>query len=135
MCISLLFSAACTGVLSSGLGIILGLTQGHSNGEEVRVKAHGDVIAIEIEGVIVAKVNEQLQLQSIDVWFDPMDLFRQIVKAGGVTITTSSKGSEDASGPAASGARQTKSETHPAAVAAVVASTGSPTGGGPVMRN
>ncbi|KAL4787339.1 hypothetical protein BJX76DRAFT_318916 [Aspergillus varians] len=46
--------------------------------EVVRVKAHGGVI--DIEGIVVAKVNDKLQLQSIDVWFDPMDMFRQIAK-------------------------------------------------------
>lgn len=62
-------------------------------GEQLRVKAHGGVIAI--EGVIVAKVNESLQLQSIDVWFDPMEMFRQIVKEGGVTVGPVRKQSED----------------------------------------
>jgi creatinine amidohydrolase/Fe(II)-dependent formamide hydrolase-like protein len=47
-------------------------------GETVRVKAHGGVI--DIEGIVVARVNEKLQLQKIDVWFDPMDMFRQIAK-------------------------------------------------------
>ena len=50
----------------------------HSQGETVRVKAHGGVI--DIEGIVVARVNEKLQLQKIDVWFDPMDMFRQIAK-------------------------------------------------------
>lgn len=35
---------------------------------------------IDIEGIVVARVNEKLQLQKIDVWFDPMDMFRQIAK-------------------------------------------------------
>lgn len=35
---------------------------------------------IDIEGIVVAKVNESLQLEKIDVWFDPMDMFRQIAR-------------------------------------------------------
>lgn len=50
----------------------------NEEGETVRVKAHGGVI--DIEGIVVARVNEKLQLQKIDVWFDPMDMFRQIAK-------------------------------------------------------
>jgi hypothetical protein len=40
------------------------------------MKAHGGLI--DIEGVVVAKVNEKLQLEKIDVWFDPMSMFRQM---------------------------------------------------------
>ncbi|KAL4863502.1 hypothetical protein BDV12DRAFT_177424, partial [Aspergillus spectabilis] len=50
----------------------------NEDGETVKVKAHGGVI--DIEGIVVAKVNDKLQLQKIDVWFDPMDMFRQIAK-------------------------------------------------------
>ncbi|KAL4998739.1 hypothetical protein BDV10DRAFT_166151 [Aspergillus recurvatus] len=50
----------------------------NSRGEVVRVKAHGGLI--DIEGIVVAKVNEKLQLEKIDVWFDPMEMFRQIAK-------------------------------------------------------
>ncbi|KAI9369918.1 hypothetical protein BJX61DRAFT_536050 [Aspergillus egyptiacus] len=53
----------------------------NENGETVRVKAHGGTI--DIEGIVVAKVNEKLQMERIDVWFDPMDMFRQIEKGAG----------------------------------------------------
>jgi hypothetical protein len=47
-----------------------------SKGEKVTIKAHGG--PIDIEGVIIAAVNDKLQLQKIEVWFDPMDMFRQM---------------------------------------------------------
>ncbi|KAL4912139.1 hypothetical protein BDW62DRAFT_206742 [Aspergillus aurantiobrunneus] len=47
-------------------------------GEVVRIKAHGGLI--DIEGIVVARVNEKLQLEKIDVWFDPMEMFRQIAR-------------------------------------------------------
>ncbi|KAL4878479.1 hypothetical protein BJY04DRAFT_221200 [Aspergillus karnatakaensis] len=60
-------------------GVMRGDYRGvNEDGETVRIKAHGEVI--DIEGIVVAKVNEKLQLQKIDVWFDPMDMFRQIAK-------------------------------------------------------
>ena len=96
------------------------------NGEEVRVKAHGGVIAI--EGVIVAKVNEALQLQSIDVWFDPMEMFRQIVKEGGVTVKRAGKGNEQHD------ETEAKTVSDPAAAADAVANAGA-AGGCPVMHN
>lgn len=49
-----------------------------SRGEKVTVKAHGGLI--DIQGIIVAKVNSALQLEKIDVWFDPMEMFRQIAR-------------------------------------------------------
>ncbi|KAJ5618608.1 hypothetical protein N7528_006719 [Penicillium herquei] len=52
----------------------------NGSGEKVTVKSHGGVI--DIQGLIVAKVNEKLQVQSIDVWFDPMEMFRQIGQEG-----------------------------------------------------
>ncbi|KAL4740623.1 hypothetical protein BDV11DRAFT_90122 [Aspergillus similis] len=50
----------------------------NGRGEVVRVKAHGGMI--DIEGIVVAKVNEKLQLEKVDVWFDPMEMFRQIAR-------------------------------------------------------
>ncbi|KAL2816647.1 hypothetical protein BDW59DRAFT_136676 [Aspergillus cavernicola] len=52
----------------------------NEDGETVKLKAHGGLI--DIEGIVVAKVNEKLQLEKIDVWFDPMDMFRQMAKEG-----------------------------------------------------
>ncbi|CAO2651304.1 Nn.00g096010.m01.CDS01 [Neocucurbitaria sp. VM-36] len=53
----------------------------NDKGEKVTIKAHGG--AIDIQGVTVATVNEKVQLQSVRTWFDPLEMFRQIV-AGGV---------------------------------------------------
>lgn len=85
----------------------------HRKGEEVRVKAHGGVISI--EGVIVAKVNEALQIKSIDTWFDPMEMFRQIVKEGGVTIKPAGNGVAEGA------AAETVTVSDPAAAAEAVA--------------
>ncbi|PYI32483.1 hypothetical protein BP00DRAFT_153531 [Aspergillus indologenus CBS 114.80] len=48
----------------------------NDKGEKVRIEAHGG--PIDIQGIIVAKVNKALQLEQINVWFDPLDMFRQI---------------------------------------------------------
>lgn len=47
-------------------------------GKKVTLPAHGGLI--DIEGVAVAKVNDKLQLQSVEVWFDPQAMFRQMVE-------------------------------------------------------
>lgn len=47
-----------------------------SAGEKVTVKAHGGLI--DIQGMLVAKMNEKFQIQSLDIWYDPMEMFRQI---------------------------------------------------------
>ncbi len=54
------------------------LTYGTSEGKKVNIKAHGGII--DVEGVLVAKVNDKLQIQSIDVWFDPMAMFKQMLE-------------------------------------------------------
>jgi hypothetical protein len=57
-----------------------------SKGEKVTAKAHGG--RIEIQGITVAKVDEKLRLQSVETWFDPMEMFRQIAANGAVTKTS-----------------------------------------------
>ncbi|DAA72663.1 TPA_exp: Uncharacterized protein A8136_5973 [Trichophyton benhamiae CBS 112371] len=52
----------------------------NDKGENVMVKAHNG--AIDIEGLVVARVNDNLQIQSIEVWQDPMAMFRQIDPKG-----------------------------------------------------
>lgn len=52
------------------------LTSHYSKGERVTCKAHGGLL--EIEGVTVATVNDQLQLQKVETWFDPLEMFRQM---------------------------------------------------------
>lgn len=53
----------------------------NDKGEQVRVKAHGGVL--NIEGILVAKVNDQFKLTSIDIWYDPMAIFHEIAREAG----------------------------------------------------
>jgi hypothetical protein len=46
----------------------------------VTAKAHGGLI--EIQGITVAKVDDQVRLQSVETWFDPLEMFRQIAPEG-----------------------------------------------------
>ncbi|KAJ7079735.1 hypothetical protein B0H15DRAFT_494235 [Mycena belliarum] len=48
----------------------------NDKGERVQIPAHGRVL--EIEGVTIAGVNDKLQLQKVETWFDPLDMFRQM---------------------------------------------------------
>lgn len=57
----------------------------YRKGETVTAKAHGGTI--DIQGVTVAKVNDKLQLQSVETWFDPLEMFRQIAPEGMVEKT------------------------------------------------
>ncbi|KAK3334467.1 hypothetical protein B0H65DRAFT_553419 [Neurospora tetraspora] len=50
----------------------------NKDGEKVTLKAHGG--PIDIEGIAVAVVNDRLQLQKVEVFFDPMMMFRQMEK-------------------------------------------------------
>lgn len=52
----------------------------HSKGEKVTAKAHGQTI--DIQGVTVAHVDDQLRVTKLETWFDPMDMFRQIAPEG-----------------------------------------------------
>jgi hypothetical protein len=61
-----------------------------SSGEKVKIEAHGG--PIDIEGVVVAKVNDKLQVQSLDIWYDPMAMFRQISKEGQISGEGSGSG-------------------------------------------
>ena len=51
-----------------------------SKGEKITAKAHNGMI--EIEGVTVAKVDDQVRLQKVETWFDPLEMFRQIAPNG-----------------------------------------------------
>ncbi|KAJ7143533.1 hypothetical protein C8R43DRAFT_1014489 [Mycena crocata] len=51
----------------------------NAKGERVTIKAHGKVL--EIEGMTVAVVNDKLQLQKVETWFDPLEMFRQMDSA------------------------------------------------------
>lgn len=46
------------------------------SGEKVTIKAHNGII--DIQGVTVAKLNDAFKVQSLETWFDPMEMFRQV---------------------------------------------------------
>ncbi|KAK3312976.1 hypothetical protein B0H66DRAFT_578192 [Apodospora peruviana] len=48
----------------------------NDKGEKVTIEAHGG--PIDIEGLAVAIVNDKLQLKKVEVFFDPMTMFRQM---------------------------------------------------------
>ncbi|KXH60872.1 hypothetical protein CSAL01_12726 [Colletotrichum salicis] len=52
----------------------------YSKGDKVTAKAHGG--QIDIEGVTIARVDDQLRLQGVDTWFDSLQMFRQIAPDG-----------------------------------------------------
>ncbi len=51
-----------------------------SKGEKITAKAHGRLI--DIQGVTVAQVDANVRLQSVQTWFDPLEMFRQIAPNG-----------------------------------------------------
>ncbi|KAK3366798.1 hypothetical protein B0T24DRAFT_709144 [Lasiosphaeria ovina] len=53
----------------------------NKKGDKVTIKAHGRPIDIEGVAVAVAVVNDKLQLQKVEVFYDPMAMFRQMVGA------------------------------------------------------
>src|SRR5205814_5488303 len=53
--------------------VLIGLS---SKGEKVTFKAHGGLL--DIQGVTVAKVDEGFKVQSLETWFDPLEMFRQL---------------------------------------------------------
>lgn len=57
----------------------------YSKGEKVTAPSHGNTI--EIQGITIAHVNEKVQLQSVETWFDPLEMFRQIAPNGIVNKT------------------------------------------------
>lgn len=52
----------------------------NSKGEKITAPAHGGTI--DIQGVTVATVNDKVQLQKVETWFDPLEMFRQIAPKG-----------------------------------------------------
>ncbi|MCJ1465834.1 hypothetical protein MMC07_004453 [Pseudocyphellaria aurata] len=51
-----------------------------TRGEKITAKAHNG--PIDIEGVTVAQVDDQVRLQKVETWFDPLEMFRQIAPNG-----------------------------------------------------
>ncbi|KAF2155545.1 hypothetical protein K461DRAFT_290566 [Myriangium duriaei CBS 260.36] len=54
----------------------------NNKGEKITAKAHGG--PIEITGITIATVNDKVQLQAVDTYFDPMTMFKQIAPEGTV---------------------------------------------------
>lgn len=48
----------------------------NDDGSPVTIKGHNELL--DIQGVTVAKVNDKLQVLSLETWFDPMDMFNQM---------------------------------------------------------
>ena len=63
----------------------------NSKGEKITAKAHQG--PIEIEGVTVATVDDQVRLQKVETWFDPLEMFRQIAPNG--IVNKEVRGSSD----------------------------------------
>ncbi|EON68802.1 hypothetical protein W97_08060 [Coniosporium apollinis CBS 100218] len=61
----------------------------NDKGEKVTAKAHGG--SIDIEGVTIAQVNDKLQVQKLETWFDPLEMFRQIAPHGVVNKEPTTK--------------------------------------------
>lgn len=62
---------------------------------------------IDIQGVTVAKLNDQFKIQTLETWFDPMEMFRQINRENASAVATAAA----ASGcPFAGGVRKQHSE-------------------------
>ncbi|KAK4153575.1 hypothetical protein C8A00DRAFT_43522 [Chaetomidium leptoderma] len=57
----------------------------NDQGEKVTIKAHGGLI--DIEGLVVVKVNDKLQLQDVEVFFDSKEMFRQMAPDGVTGVT------------------------------------------------
>ncbi|KAK5706576.1 hypothetical protein LTR97_001566 [Elasticomyces elasticus] len=57
----------------------------NDKGEKIVAKSHGG--PIEIYGVTVATVDDKVRLQTVDTWFDPLEMFRQIAPHGIVNKT------------------------------------------------
>lgn len=66
----------------------------NDKGEKIRAKAHGKTI--DIQGITVAKVDDKVRLQSVETWFDPLEMFRQIAPTGEVTRTPAAAGDKSA---------------------------------------
>jgi hypothetical protein len=52
----------------------------NDKGEKVTAKAHGG--EINIQGITIAHVDDKVRLQSVEIWFDPLEMFRQIAPNG-----------------------------------------------------
>ncbi|KFY34901.1 hypothetical protein V494_06374 [Pseudogymnoascus sp. VKM F-4513 (FW-928)] len=77
----------------------------NDKGEKITVPAHG--ATIDIQGVTIARVNAAMQIQSIETFFDPLEMFRQIAPKGisnKTAAATEGDSEEKPTGDAAEGA-------------------------------
>ncbi|KAK4160422.1 hypothetical protein QBC43DRAFT_245596 [Cladorrhinum sp. PSN259] len=66
-------------------GVMAGDYEGtNDEGKEIKVKAHGGTI--EIEGVAIADVDEGLRIKGVEVFFDPMGIFKEMEKEVDVEV-------------------------------------------------
>ncbi|KAJ8061604.1 hypothetical protein OCU04_009410 [Sclerotinia nivalis] len=65
----------------------------NDKGEKVTIPAHGG--AIDIQGIAIAKVDAAVRLQAVEIFYDPLEMFRQIAKKSDVKKTKLSTESED----------------------------------------
>lgn len=52
----------------------------NSKGEKVTIPAHGG--KIDIQGLTIARVSPEFRVQSLETFFDPLEMFRQIAPGG-----------------------------------------------------
>lgn len=48
---------------------------------------------IDIQGVTVAKLNDQFKIQTLETWFDPMEMFRQINRENASSVAAAAAAS------------------------------------------
>lgn len=75
-----------------------------SDGNKVTAKAHNGMI--DIQGVTIAKLNDAFKVQSLETFFDPMEMFRQIDPDNASSVAAAAS----ASGCPVVGAQQQSSE-------------------------
>lgn len=54
----------------------------YRSGEKVTAKAHGG--KIDFQGITVIKLTDDFRIRALEIWFDPLEMFRQIAGNSGV---------------------------------------------------
>ncbi|ATZ57691.1 hypothetical protein BCIN_15g02420 [Botrytis cinerea B05.10] len=65
----------------------------NDKGEKVTITSHGGTI--DIQGVGIAKVDSAVRLQAVEIFYDPLEMFRQIANKSDVKKIELPKGSKD----------------------------------------
>ncbi|KAF7936913.1 hypothetical protein BELL_0154g00100 [Botrytis elliptica] len=65
----------------------------NDKGERVTIPSHGGTV--DIKGVAIAKVDSAVRLQAVEIFYDPLEMFRQIVNNSDVKKSELPKGSKD----------------------------------------